>query len=381
MNRTMLAGILVLSASVSATGCLGTYAGRPLLHPFPNQPIAGPTHVPTASPMPGPTANPMPGPTHASMPGPTANPMSARVARRVRHEGHPPPAPPRVHHGLPTEKEKVTHPEYVLEAPDILLIDVIRAIPKGPYRIQPLDSLMINSPQALREEPIAGVYPVGPEGRVNLGLNYGTVQVADMTVEEAEEAVRKHLATLVPKPRVTVALAQIGAIQQIRGEHIINPDGTVRLGKYGSVYVAGMTLDQAKSAIEAHLSESLVRPEVSISVYAYNSKHYYVITDYAGFGEGVFRFPATGNETVLDALSMINGLPWAASKRRIWVARPAPPQSGLPDQILPVDWNAVVRGGDTWTNFQLLPGDRVYVMAQPVVTATTWLSRVLEPVE
>jgi hypothetical protein len=53
----------------------------------------------------------------------------------------------------------------------------------------------------------------------------------------------------------------------------------------------------------------------------------------------------------------------------------------LPDQILPVDWNAIVRGGDTWTNFQLLPGDRVYVMAQPVVTATTFLSRILEPVE
>ena len=327
---------------------MGRYAGRPLLQPM----------------------------SHGPAPH-----LSASTCLPPRCEGLPPPQPLRVHHGLPTEKEKVTHPQYVLEAPDILLIDVIRAIPKGPYRIQPLDALTINSPQALREEPIAGVYPVGPEGRVNLGLNYGSVLVADMTVEEAEEAVRKHLAMLVPKPRVTVALAQIGAIQQIRGEHLINPDGTVRLGKYGSVYVAGMTLDQAKTAIENHLSEYLVRPEVSLSVFAYNSKHYYVITDYAGYGEGVFRFPATGNETVLDALSMINGLPWAASKRHIWVARPAPPASGLPDQILPVDWNAIVRAGDTWTNFQLLPGDRVYVMSQPVLTATTWLGRILEPVE
>jgi len=315
--------------------------------------------------------------------GPSMGP--SRTAQPMRMPTPPaqngPPAPYIPPHDLPTEKQKVTHPEYMLEIPDIVLIDVIRAIPKGPYRIQPLDALMVNTPQALRDEPIAGVYPVGPEGRLNLGLNYGSVAVVDMTIEEAEEAIRKHLALLVPRPKVTVSLAQVGAIQQIRGEHIINPDGTVRLGKYGSVYVAGMTLDDAKAAIEAHLAAHLVKPEVSISVYAYNSKFYYVITDGAGYGEQVFRFPATGNETVLDALSMINGLPVVASKQHIWVARPAPPSCGQPDQVLPVDWCAITRAGNTRTNYQVLPGDRVYVMAQPIITYATFIARLLEPVE
>ncbi len=47
----------------------------------------------------------------------------------------------------------------------------------------------------------------------------------------------------------------------------------------------------------------LENPEVSVSVFSYNSKVYYVITQGAGMGDGVFRFPVTGNETVLDAVS------------------------------------------------------------------------------
>ncbi len=286
-----------------------------------------------------------------------------------------------VEYNLPTEKQKVSHPEYMIEIPDILLIDVIRAIPKGPYKIQPLDAIAVYCPQALREEPIQGLYPVGPEGRVHLGMTYGSVLVADMTVEQAEEAIRRHLAMLVPKPKVTASLASMGSVQQIRGEHILNPDGTVRLGKYGSVYVCGMTLDQANEAIEKHLSDTLIKPEVSLSVYAYNSKYYYIIADGGGYGEQVFRFPATGNETVLDAMSMIGGLPTVASKKHIWVARPAPLGAGCKDQVLPIDWCGITRAGNTRTNYQLLPGDRIYVMAQPIITYTTWLNRVLEPIE
>ena len=46
-------------------------------------------------------------------------------------------------------------------------------------------------------------------------------------------------------------------------------DGTIGLGVYGSVYVTGMTLEQARLAIEMHLSQSLLEPEISLDVYAY----------------------------------------------------------------------------------------------------------------
>ena len=123
-------------------------------------------------------------------------------------------------------------------------------------------------------------------------------------------------------PQVSVSLAQFRGMQQIRGEHLVRPDGTITLGTYGSVYVAGMTLGQIKWVVEQHLSEYLQDPQVAVDVFAYNSKVYYVIFDGAGYGMQVFRLPITGNETVLDAVSRVNGLAAVASKRRLWLARP-----------------------------------------------------------
>src|SRR5262249_61670671 len=63
----------------------------------------------------------------------------------------------------------------------------------------------------------------------------------------------------------------------------------------------------------------------------------------------------------------------------IWVARPAP--AGGPHQVLPVDWRAVTALADTGTNYQLLPGDRVYVAAQHLVATDTFLARLFAPLE
>jgi polysaccharide biosynthesis/export protein len=158
----------------------------------------------------------------------------------------------------------------------------------------------------------------------------------------------------------------------------VNPDGTVRLGMYGSVYVAGKTLPQIKCDIEAHLAKYLYKPEVNVDVGAYNSKYYYVITDFAGSGEQVLRLPVTGNETVLDAISMVGGLS-AVSSKKMWIARPAPAEY-CQDQILPVDWRGISRRGHTRTNYQILPGDRVFIMGHPLNGLDTELGRILTPV-
>lgn len=177
--------------------------------------------------------------------------------------------------------------------------------------------------------------------------------------------------------------------QPVRGQHLVRPDGSIGLGVYGSALVAGMTLDQAKDmvarVIYSRIQENKkikfedVYDGVSVDVVAYNSKVYYVILDGAGLGEQVIRLPFTGNETVLDALSQVQGLPPQASKKHIWVARrcPAP---GMPSK-LDVDWNAVVQCGDPATNWQIMPGDRVYVRADGWRKADNYLAKWLAPVE
>jgi protein involved in polysaccharide export with SLBB domain len=282
---------------------------------------------------------------------------------------------------LPRELKKVSLPPYVIEPPDILQVDAIRLVPKPPYRIEPLDSLVINVPEALQTEPIGGIYPVGPDGRVNLGFSYGSVSVAGMTETEARTAIENQLKQQGLKtPQAFVSLAQTRGVQQVAGPHLVRPDGTVGLGVYGGVRVTGMTIAEAKAAIEAHLAGFFARPEVSLDVSGYNSKVYYVVTDGAGFGETVARLPVTGNETVLDAVGTISGLSPVSSKHRIWIVRPSPDSHGC-DQVLPVDWNAIVRRGVTATNYQILPGDRLYIQAQPLVTLDTYITKLVAPME
>ena len=289
--------------------------------------------------------------------------------------GSPPGAGP-----VPRELAKVSLPPYVIEPPDILLIDAIRMVPRPPYKLEPMDVVGIQAADTLPNQPIAGIYTVAPEGTVNLGYSYGMLSLAGLTVDDAQVAIAKHLGRMLQNPQVAVSLIQFRGLQQTRGEHLVRPDGTISLGSYGGVYVTGLTIEQSKYAIERHLSRWLLNPEISLDIFAYNSKVYYVITDGAGYGEQVFRFPSTGNETVLDAISQIYGLPAVASKKKIWIARPAPYDHPC-DQVLPVDWQAITEGGSTCTNYQVFPGDRIYVKADCLIRADNILAKVVAPVE
>jgi polysaccharide export outer membrane protein len=236
---------------------------------------------------------------------------------------------------VPRELEKITLPPYVIEAPDQLLVEVIQR-----SRVQ---KQVDNQPQF---DPV--------------------------TKEPIMETVTARL-----------------PVQPVSGPFQVRLDGTVGLGFWGSVPVSGLTLDQAADSIRAHLlrhpelKKFETKPEsltVIVDVLAYNSKRYYVIFDQGGYGEQVFPFPITGSETVLDALSNIYGLPDVASKRNIWVARRTP-HAGQPWQILPVDWVGITQHGVTYTNYQVMPGDRIYVKAQKLVTIDRTLARVISPIE
>jgi protein involved in polysaccharide export with SLBB domain len=199
-----------------------------------------------------------------------------------------------------------------------------------------------------------------------------------MTVIEAQAEIEAHLKNYLREPIVTVALAQLGASQMITGQYLVGPDGTVTLGMYGNVSVVGQTLEQAKYTIEAHLSQYLEDPEISITVFAFNSKSYYIVLQGAGLGDGVYRFPITGNETVLDAISQINGLNQVSSKR-IWIARPTSELGQV--QILPVDYFAITEQAATHSNYQVLPGDRVFIAEDKLVAFDTQLGKLLSPFE
>jgi polysaccharide export outer membrane protein len=280
----------------------------------------------------------------------------------------------------PRELTKISLPTYVIEPPDVLLIDAVKVVPKPPYHIEPLDTLEIFVQGTLPDQNIAGPYPVEADGTIMLGPAYGAIKVSDLTLAEAREAIREHLEGILTAPEVAVSLGASAGQQQIQGEHLVGPDGTVNLGTYGSVYVAGMTLTEAREALEKHLTEFLDEPEVSVDVFAYNSKFYYVVTEGANLGDQLQRVPITGNETVLDAITQIGGLARISSKT-IWIARPAPADGSGCAQVLPVNWRAIVDAADTSTNWQILPGDRVFVAEDKLVALDNFVDKLVGPFE
>ena len=305
---------------------------------------------------------------------------------------------------LPRELDKVTLPEYRVEPPDILLIEAVSNTRSSDSPLRSGDELLIQVANGLPLDPDADVelnplqydlqlvfeqafkiinriYRVESNGAIDLGPEYGLVPVSGHSIDQAKEMIENHLIQNVglKNPKVHVSMPNVAGIQQISGEHLVRMDGTVSLGIYGSVQVTGLTIAQVRAAVEEHLSQQINDPQINVDVLAYNSKVYYVITDGGGFGEGVVRLPITGNETVLDAISQIQGLSQVSSKQ-IWIARPAPSGTGCA-QILDVHWKAIVAEGITTTNYQIFPGDKIYIKADDLISTDNFIAKVISPFE
>jgi polysaccharide biosynthesis/export protein len=279
----------------------------------------------------------------------------------------------------PREIDKVSLPAYRVEPPDILSIEMLKMVPRPPYRIETYDVLQIRASGTFYDQPIDNFYLVEAEGMVDLGPTYGKVRLAGMTIEEANASVTKKLSEVLSKPGVSVQLARTAGTQPVTGDYIVAMDGTINLRAYGVVHVSGKTVPEIKVAVQKHLSQFYDSPEVAVDVLGYNSKVFYVITDGAGAGDSVRRIPITGNETVLDAVASVGGISQLSSKT-LWVARPAPGGYGC-EQILPVDYEAITQGGETATNYQILPGDRVFISSDNVIGLTNVIGKFTAPME
>ncbi len=269
-------------------------------------------------------------------------------------------------------------PAYRIEPPDVIQIEMLKLVPKLPYRVAVYDVLKIraNTPP---DQPINKEVMVQADGTIDLGASYGTVHVTGMTIDGMTTTLNKLLEKLLRGPEVHVQLAKAAGVQPVAGQYLVGPDGTVNLRQYGRVCLTGKTVADARLAIQKQLATYLEAPELSVDVVAYNSKVYFIITQGAGLGDNVRRLPITGNETVLDAISQINGLSQVSSKN-IWIVRPLGSDSEKAN-ILRVDWDGITGRGATASNYQIFPRDRIYIGEDPLVTRSNLLSKKTAPVE
>jgi protein involved in polysaccharide export with SLBB domain len=211
-------------------------------------------------------------------------------------------APPLPSRSAPAKTQQ--RPEYVVEPPDLIIVEVLEALPG---------------------RPISGERLVRPDGRITLGF-YGEIPVAGLTLSQIKERIVLHL-----RKFISDGLLGLLEIDYETGEIKRDPNG------------------------RAIVKDPKDTDRVFVDVTAYNSQHCYVLGDVTIPGS----LPYTGGDTVLDLIQYAGGLLPSADKARIRLIRSFP--KGSPARVLPINYEEITMGTDASTNDAILPNDRLVI--------------------
>lgn len=202
---------------------------------------------------------------------------------------------------------------------------------------------------------------------------------------------RENAKTVLPphalEPGDSILIEPVSLERDLRlpADQVVLADGTVDLGPYGRVIVAGNHLEQAESLIEQQIAFQIRQQRESCKQFASEEDREAIDADSLPAGcdaiavnvrmlEPVHRFyvlgevnapgayPLSGYETVLDAIVTAGGLTSAANPCKILLARPTDPCECR--VTLPVCYREIVQMGNSGSNYQLQPGDRVFVSSR-----------------
>jgi protein involved in polysaccharide export with SLBB domain len=342
---------------------------------------------------------------------------------------HPEPAIP--DDPPPHEGAMIDAPEYIIEPPDLVLVEVLEALPG---------------------RPISGERLVRPDGTISLGF-YGEVHVRGLTIRQAKVKIIKHLRRFLsnellglidyreenlqpgpipnlpegdpaqrdeepktkPKPDKPRTVPSGYRVRSIgRGTEKPSTGRRSRATERGRLLTVAR--QEEKKVEEAHKPVRIpldfggqitikieIQPKgketeaepgaqapaaipgkplppdetdrVFVDVTALNSKHYFVEGDVGAPGQ----LPFTGRETVLQALHFASGLIPSAEPKDIHLVRPA--RGGKPARVYKVDLEAIRDRGDLTANYQIFPGDRLVVGRNDVVKKTIEIDRLAAPMQ
>lgn len=243
------------------------------------------------------------------------------AAREVRQA----PAPP-----LPRELAKHVLPSYTVEPGDVLLVLPTEVDLPGQEMGSPQDK---PAPADKKKDEDQEAEKLPPP-------------------KEGTPAEKTPVSEKVPAPdRTPPPTIHIPADQPIL------PDGSINLGRYGRLIVSGKTVEEIEAMIRGTVALQIGRDPgfITVRIVTRDSKVYYVLGEVNSPG----AFQLKGRETVLDAILAAGGLNERASRQNILLSRPTPPDSCR--LVLPVCYREIVQLGDTTTNYQIAPGDRVFV--------------------
>ena len=215
-------------------------------------------------------------------------------------------------------------------------------------------------------------------------------KISDHPLPIPRETAKSVLSQYVIEPGdvLVVEVTDLSSTVRLPGDQTVQPDGKIDLGKYGQLLVAGKTIGvieaNARQLIAAYQEvngdenlyengdavSDIVKPdidrnrasdtepaieEINVRLIEPTSKVYYVMGEVNSPG----AYPVIGRETVLDAVIEAGDLTDRANRHKIILSRPSGPNQCR--MVLPICYRHIVQLGDSTTNYQIRPGDRIFV--------------------
>lgn len=159
---------------------------------------------------------------------------------------------------------------------------------------------------------------------------------------------------------------EVAEDKDTRTESTVMPDGTLYYNTAKGIYVKGKTIREISQQLSHLLKEDYVNPVVTVNVSKADSQRFWMLGQVAKPG----TYPITKPTTLVDAISIGSGLlsqsngslnvtnPDSADLERATIIRDG--------EVLPVNFDALVREGDMSQNIYVKSGDYIFI---PSLTA------------
>ena len=160
---------------------------------------------------------------------------------------------------------------------------------------------------------------------------------------------------------------------EITRDVLVRPDGRISFDLIGDLFVQGKTLEEIRRDITDQAEKFILQPDVTVILSESNSRQYYVF----GEVESPGAYPLVGDVDMVNALASAGGPTQYAKLDAAWLVRPTEGES----VTYQVNFEEITRLGDATTNYELQPGDVVYVPPVLMVRIGYVVGQIFFPVQ
>lgn len=201
---------------------------------------------------------------------------------------------------------QVLRPQDVLEVIFYIEMDSPEA-----YRIQNGDSLEL---QFLTAKGLTGIKTVMPDGRINLEY-VGSMQVAGLTVEEAQAALVERYKDILNTPLITLSVPKAQTRAQRLRDTLFSPstgmsreitvgnDGSASFPMLGSMQLGGVSREELQKRLNERYLKEVGPIQVDVLLKSTTANEVYILGEVSQPGAYPVRRPIS----VLEALTLASG--------------------------------------------------------------------------